>query len=31
VNEFLESIPDSFEMIKPQNTRQPSLALRRKL
>ena len=31
VNEFLESIPASFEMIKPQNTRQPSLALRRKL
>jgi hypothetical protein len=31
VNEFLELISGSFEMIKPPNTRQPTLALRRVL
>ena len=31
VNEFLESIAGSFEMIKPFHTRQPTLALRRVL
>lgn len=31
VNEFMESVAGSFEMIKPSNTRQPTLALRRLL
>ena len=31
VNEFLELIPGAYEMIKPPNTRQPTLALRRVL